>query len=215
MRLEVSDTGTGIDRESLEKIFDPYYTTKAKGEGTGIGLAVVQGIVKSHGGTIAVTSEIGKGTTFCIDFRIAEEGLPFPQVGTPDDAIPEGHEHILVVDDENIVTDINRQTLESLGYQVSAFTYSEKALEAFSARPELYDLVLTDMTMPQLNGLQFAEKILATRPDIPIILCTGFSDLITKEKVHAAGIRALIMKPVFRKDMALAIRKVLDQVPSV
>ncbi|MFZ2631574.1 MAG: response regulator [Desulfosalsimonadaceae bacterium] len=187
-----------------------YYTTKAKGEGTGMGLAVVQGIVKNYGGTIAVNSEVGKGTTFRIDFRMAEENLPSPQGSAPGDTAPGGHEHILVVDDENLVTDINRQTLESLGYQVSSFTCSEKALEAFRARPGHYDLVLTDMTMPRLNGLQLAEKVLAARPGMPIIICTGFSDLITEEKIQLAGIRKLIMKPVFRKDLALAIRRVLD-----
>jgi PAS domain S-box-containing protein len=208
--LEVSDTGTGIHPESLGKIFDPYYTTKAKGEGTGMGLSVVHGIVKNYGGEIAVESIPGKGTTFRIYFPVAKAETMHRQDDCAICAAPGGNEHILVVDDETVVADINRKTLESLGYLVSTFTSSEKALEAFCIRPELYDLILTDMTMPRLNGLQLAEKISLVRPGMPIIICTGFSDQISEEKIRAIGIRKLIMKPVFRNDLAAAIRTTLD-----
>ncbi|RJP86420.1 MAG: PAS domain S-box protein [Desulfobacteraceae bacterium] len=210
VQLEVSDTGTGIDRDILGKIFDPYYTTKAKGEGTGMGLAMVHGIVKSYGGDISVDSEVGKGTTFRICFPVIEKGIPFQEHAASDSKVPGGNEHILVVDDEQVVTDITQQTLESLGYQVSAFTCSEKALDAFRAQPGNYDMIISDMTMPRLNGLQLAEQSLAIRPGMPFIICTGFSDLITKEKIHASGIQKVIMKPVFLRDLAFSVRMALD-----
>lgn len=210
VRLEISDTGTGIRPEVLDRIFDPYYTTKAKGEGTGMGLAVVQGIVKSHGGGIVVESRVGSGSTFRVDFPVARKPSKDVTPFSPGNVIPGGSEHILVVDDESVVTDIHRLILESLGYRVSAFTSSATALEAFLAGKAHFDLVLTDMTMPRLNGLQFAGQILAARPDTPVILCTGFNDLVSEATIRDAGIRKLIIKPVCRKDLAVAIRSALD-----
>lgn len=209
VRLTVSDTGHGMDRAVMERIFDPYFTTKEPGEGTGMGLAVVHGAVKSHGGAIAVDSEPGKGTTFHVYFpRMERGGAPEAEAAA---SIPTGSERILFVDDEKALVDMIKQMIESLGYKVAGRTSSIEALEAFRAQPDKFDLVITDQTMPNMTGEMLARKLLRIRPDIPIILCTGYSESITKEKVKAMGIRELIMKPVVRSELARIIRDVLDQ----
>jgi len=209
IKLTVSDTGHGIEEKDIDRIFEPYYTTKAKGKGTGMGFAVVHGIVKSHGGTITVYSKPGEGTTFDVffprieDVEVAaetEEAMP----------VPMGEERILLVDDEPAIVDIGKRMLESLGYTVVTRTSPIEALEAFKAQPDRFDLVITDMTMPKMTGDELAKKLMKIRPDIPIIVCTGFSERINEDKAKALGIRKLVLKPVVQREMANAVRKALD-----
>ncbi len=210
LRLEVSDTGHGMPPEVLGKIFTPYFTTKKLGEGTGMGLALVHGIIKSHQGNITVYSEPGKGTTFnvylpCIEVAPVSSEKPSKEV------ILGGNERILVVDDEEVIIDLQKQMLEPLGYQVITQTSSTDTLTIFQNQPDSYDILITDMTMPDLTGAELAQKIKIIRPDIPIILCTGFSELINKEKANALGISKYLMKPVAKKELAKAVREVLDE----
>jgi PAS domain S-box-containing protein len=207
--LTVSDTGHGMDAAVMERIFDPYFTTKKIGEGTGMGLAVVQGIVKSYGGAISVSSEPGKGTTFRVFLPRIEQDLPPPVEAT--EAPATGTERILFVDDEETLVDLGKEILQSLGYQVSAKMTSLEALETFRAQPEEFDLVITDMTMPGLTGKELAKQLLAIRPDIPIILCTGFSEIMDEKQAREAGIREFIMKPYGISGLANVVRKVLAQ----
>jgi PAS domain S-box-containing protein len=206
--LTVSDTGCGMPPAVLERIFEPFFTTKEKGQGTGMGLSVVHGIVTSHGGTILADSEPGKGTTFKV-LLPAYEKQSEPDLA--DEApLRCGSERILFIDDEPELVKLGRRILESLGYQATTRTSSLEALELFKSRPDQFDLVITDMTMPHLTGDELAVKLMAVRPDIPIILCTGFSNKINQEKAASLGIRELLMKPVVRRDIATMIRKVLD-----
>jgi CheY-like chemotaxis protein len=209
VRLTVSDTGHGLDPAVMERIFDPYFTTKDKGVGTGLGLAVVHGIVKSHGGTITVYSEVGKGTTFHVLFpRIESVDAEETEVLEP---LPKGDERILFVDDEEALVKIGQQMLERLAYEVVPRTSSIEALEAFRAQPDKFDLVITDQTMPNMTGEMLAKELMGIRPDIPIILCTGYSELISKERAKAMGIREYVMKPLVIRELATTIRKVLDK----
>ena len=209
--LEVSDSGPGIPREIIDKIFDPYFTTKGKEKGTGLGLAVVHGIVKTYKGAITVYSEPGKGSVFRIYFpSIVEDSALVKSVNnvTP---LPRGKERILVIDDEEMIASMFEKMLRGLGYKISVFTNCEDALMAFKTQPDNYDLIITDMTMPKITGDRLAEEILSVRPGMPIILCTGFSYLVSKEKAHELGIRKYLTKPVLKKDLAIAVREVLDK----
>ncbi|MBW1868528.1 MAG: response regulator [Deltaproteobacteria bacterium] len=207
VRLTVTDTGCGMDSETLEHVFDPYFTTKEKGEGTGLGLSVVHGIVNSHGSTITVESEPGKGTTFHVYFPIIEkEEKPQKEDERP---LPTGNERILFVDDEQMILDIGKELLGKLGYDVVAEKSSVEALELFRADPDQFDLVITDMTMPKMTGDKLAGELMKVRPDIPIILCTGFSPKISEEQAKEIGIKAFAMKPLVRRDMANIVRKAL------
>jgi PAS domain S-box-containing protein len=209
LRLTVSDTGHGMTPEVLERIFDPYFTTKEKGEGTGLGLSVVHGIVKAHGGTITAYSEPGKGSTFHVYFpRVEREATTEPEAT---ESIPTGHESILFIDDEASLVEIGKQMLEHLGYEVVTRTSSLEALELFRAKPDEFDLVITDMTMPNMTGDKLAKELMQIRPDIPIILCTGFSGRITEEKAKGIGIRAFVMKPLVMQDLAKTVRKAMDE----
>ena len=210
LRLTISDTGHGMDRIVMERIFDPYFTTKGLGEGTGLGLAVVHGIVRSHGGDITVYSEPGKGTTFHVYLPRIDAGAIAPETVSTEPA-PKGKERILLVDDEEQIVLMVRQMLEGLGYTVTARTSSVEALEAFRAKPEKFDLAITDQTMPNMTGAELAQKLMGIRADIPIILCTGFSEVITEDKSKGIGIREYVMKPVLRSEMAKTIRRVLDK----
>ncbi len=212
LRLQVSDTGTGIDPVIRERIFDPYFTTKKKGEGTGMGLAVVHGIVKSHYGHISVYSEPGHGTSFRIYLPVTEDDCGSGGEGGPTE-VPTGNEHILVVDDEETLVQIKRNVLTDLGYRVTATTRSPEALTLFLAAPDDFDLVITDMTMPQMTGSELSQKLLALRPELPIIICTGFSEMLTEAKAKAMGIREYILKPVSRRDLAVIVRRVLNEGP--
>ena len=209
LELAVRDTGHGISRENIEKIFDPYFTTKQKGEGTGLGLAMVQGIVQSCGGIVTVDSDLGKGTDFIIYLPVIQkdrDGIEDREL-----ILPLGSEHILFIDDEPSIAQVGKQMLESLGYQVTTRTSSIEVLELYSNQPDRFDMVITDMTMPYMTGDNLARKLIEIRPDIPIILCTGYSNKISHEIAEALGIRAFVMKPLIMRDLAQTIRKVIDE----
>ncbi|WP_300672689.1 response regulator [Desulfoluna sp.] len=213
VKLEVSDTGHGMDKETMENIFTPYFTTKEREEGTGLGLATVQGIVQSSGGHILVNSRQGKGSTFQVYLPQidSEQGS---EEGEKQRVCPTGTEHILLVDDEVPITRILQQLLESLGYRVNTFIRGKALLETFQRTPDDFDLVITDMTMPEMTGVELSRNLLAIRSDIPIILCTGYSDLINKEKAEALGIKGYIMKPIFIRKLSMIVRRVLDETKS-
>jgi CheY-like chemotaxis protein len=210
LRLTVSDTGHGIDPTTLERIFDPYFTTKAVGKGSGLGLAVVHGIVKRHEGAIMVNSQPGVGTSFHVYFPKVES-LTAREVDGVEKPLPKGTERILFVDDEEILVEMGKGILEWLGYEVSAMTSSVGALELFSTHSDRFDVVITDYTMPHMTGVDLAKEMMRIRPDIPVILCTGFSERITEEKARAMGIRAFTMKPLNMRVIAETVRRVLDK----
>jgi len=210
LRLTVSDTGHGIEKKVIDRIFEPYYTTKEKSGGTGMGLAVVHGIVKSHGGIITVYSKPGKGSTFNVFLPIIESTEAVEETKIRLGRIPTGKEQILFIDDEPAIVDIGKGMLEHLGYKVEVRTSPIEALAAFKALSDKFDLIISDMTMPKMTGDELAKELMAIRPDIPIILCTGFSEHINEEKAKAIGIRKFVMKPFIMREMAEAIRQVLD-----
>ena len=207
-KLTVTDTGHGMEQHVIDRIFDPYFTTKKNGEGTGLGLAVVHGIVKSYGGGIQVSSQVGKGTTFEIYFPAFETLEVREEVA--ETLLPMGYEAILFIDDEEMLAQAGRLMLEKLGYKVTTRTSGVEALELFEAEPRRFDLVITDLTMPNITGDKLASRILEIRPDIPIILCTGFSTKITQENAREMGISDLLMKPISMKELANVVRSVLD-----
>jgi CheY-like chemotaxis protein len=209
VRLTVSDTGHGMTPEVMERIFDPFFSTKKKGEGTGMGLSVVHGIVKSHGGAITVGSTPGQGSVFQLYFPAIESELN-PQNESANLMVT-GTERILFVDDEPFQADIAQKMLSRLGYRLTTCTNSVEALEAFRQTPQEFDLVITDMTMPRMPGDVLARELLYIRPDIPIIACTGYSERINSQVANEIGIRELVMKPVVIKDIARVIRRVLDE----
>ena len=210
VRLEVSDNGSGMDAATLERIFEPYFTTKAKGEGTGLGLAVVHGIMQSCGGEIIVSSRVGAGTTFHLYFPVIESE-PLPVAAETASPMPTGRERIMAVDDEALLATLYQQTLERLGYLVAAFTDSEEALAEFTRNPQGFDLLLTDMTMPKMTGEQLARKVLEVRPGLPVVLLTGYSEKINAKKAEKLGIAEFVMKPIRQGELALIIRKALDK----
>ncbi len=208
-KLTVSDDGVGMEPAVLERIFEPYFTTKEPGKGTGLGLSVIHGIVKNHGGHVRVKSAPGAGTTFEVFFPLAEEKQVEQHAVEALQAAP-GDEHILVVDDEPPIVRMVCEMLERLGYRVTCTTDSTEALALFSAEPQLFDLVITDMTMPRMNGDTLARKILAIRPSVPVILCTGFNEHISEAQAEELGIAKFVMKPIIKRELAAAIRTVLD-----
>jgi len=206
LRLAVSDTGQGMTREVMERIFEPFFTTKKPEEGTGMGLAVVYGIVKSYGGCITVYSEVGQGTTFNVLIpQIA--GEPEPARISP--KILQGTERILLVEDDWVELRSFQNMLERFGYRVTARADSLEALALFEKDPDGFDLVITDLTMPKMTGVQLAEALLRIRGDIPIILCTGFSEMVSGEKAKTKGIREFVMKPFGVSEISEIIRRVL------
>jgi len=208
LKLTVSDTGHGIDRAIIERIFDPFFTTKKPGEGTGMGLAVVHGIVKNSGGTIVVDSEPGQGSTFNVLFpRVDGDFLPEVDAAAP---MPRGKERILFVDDEEDLVGMVQQMLERFGYSVVAKANSLEALEVFKAQPDHFALVITDQTMPYMTGADLAQELMRIRPDIPIILCTGFSEVITADEAKALGVREFVMKPFTAREITETMRRILD-----
>ncbi len=206
--LSVGDTGHGIDPAIADRIFDPYFTTKARGDGTGLGLSVVHGIVQSRNGAVEVHTVPGKGTTFNIFLPLLDEAPPESPAPLPH--LPGGKEHILIVDDERAVIEPLEEVLKKLGYTVTACPGSMEALERFTEAPDRFDLMVTDMTMPHMTGTMLAEKVFALRPDLPVILCTGFSELIDDKAAKKMGIRAFVLKPLILREMARTIREIMD-----
>ena len=212
-KLTVSDTGCGIDPAIMDKIFEPYFTTKEQGKGTGLGLAVVYGIVKEHQGDIKVYSELGRGTTFKVYLPIMAKAEKSSSVEGKEES-PTGHERILLVDDEESIAKLEKLMLERLGYRVTMHVNSPDALEAFKTKPGSFDLIISDMTMPQMTGDQLAKHLISIRADIPIIICTGFSERLNQEKAASIGVKGFLMKPIIKSELAKMVRKVLDQVKS-
>ena len=210
LRLLVKDEGCGMEASVLDRIFEPYYTTKEQGKGTGLGLSVIHGIVKNHGGDITVKSTPHRGTTFQVYLPLIEDVDIGVELESTNGVI-RGEERILLVDDEEQIVAMEQQMLENLGYRVTARTDSMEALRVFADHPHNFDLVITDMTMPQMSGDQLAQKMLDIQPKIPVILCTGFNEIITEEKALAMGIQKFVMKPVIKNVLATTIRTVLDQ----
>jgi signal transduction histidine kinase len=208
-RLSVRDTGEGMSSETIEHIFDPFFTTKAAGEGTGLGLSVVHGIVASHGGTITVASQPAEGSIFVVYLPMFIEEGP-RNSGDETDPITGGHERVLFIDDEEDLAALGAGILTDLGYRVTSGTRAKEALALFRLDPSRFDLVITDQTMPDLTGIELAREILAIRDDIPVLLCTGFSQLVDAGVARAAGIKAFAMKPLTKKEIATTIRNVLN-----
>lgn len=209
-KITVSDTGDGIPKEYIDRIFDPYFTTKEVGKGSGIGLSVVHGIVKSNNGAIWVESVEGEGTTFTILFPLVDEAPEIEEI--KNEIAPQGKERILFVDDEEMIVEIVEHMLSNLGYHVIGKKSSTEALELFQSSPDAFDLVISDMSMPEMSGDRFAEKIMQIRPGTPFILCTGFMDKMADDKSRALGIRAVVMKPIVKAEFARTIRNVMDNV---
>jgi len=208
VRISVNDTGYGMHPDVIKRIFDPYFTTKEKGVGTGLGLAVVHGIVKKSGGAIKVESEPGKGTTFHIYLPKADIAAPINTEAPK--TIVGGSERILFVDDEKMLVDIGQQVLQRLGYDVVSRTSPIEALELFKAKPNFFDLVITDKTMPGMTGDALAKELISIRPDLPVIICTGYSQTIDHERAKQIGIKAFVMKPILINEIAATVRRVLD-----
>ncbi|MBI9085861.1 MAG: response regulator [Desulfobacterales bacterium] len=210
LKLTVKDTGTGIPPAIMASIFDPYFTTKEVGEGTGMGLAVVMGIVRGIGGDITVESRVGKGSVFSVYLPAIQQPRPTQPEPATTSALPGGKERILFVDDEPALVSLGKQRLERLGYQVETCTTPIEALERFGQDVGRFDLVITDMTMPGMSGDRLALSLMAIRPDIPVILCTGFSKQTTESQTRKIGIRAFIQKPVIGQELAVTVRQVLE-----
>jgi CheY-like chemotaxis protein len=208
--LEVSDTGKGISPDIIDRIFEPYFTTGKKGESTGLGLSVVHGIVKSHKGHVAVSSTLGQGTTFQVYLPLHVKGAAVSGGDEEMRAIPRGNERILLVDDEETIIDLFGKVLEGLGYKVTAESESLAALQRFQKQPDAFDLVITDMNMPHMHGDELSRQLLAIRPDLPIILCTGYHTMISEKQAKTIGIRKFALKPILRKELASLIRQALD-----
>jgi len=206
--LTIKDTGKGIAPDTLPKIFDPYFTTKGVDEGTGLGLSVVHGIVKNSKGEIIVKSAPDKGTSFEIYLPVYKEKKN-SRYQRPKEPLPKGNERILLVDDENHVLNIEKQLLKRLGYHVTSMVNSKDAFSLFASQPEQFDIIITDLTMPGLTGVQLSRKIIELRPDIPIIMCTGFSDKNNHALLEQKGVKKILMKPIVMSDLALTVKKVL------
>ena len=208
VKLRISDTGTGIDPDIWGRVFDPYFTTKGVGKGSGMGLSIVHGIVTSYGGFITRENNISKGTIFSVYFpAIDQEIVPESKL---DDVAPPGNEHILLVDDEVMLAELGKTMLENLGYKVTMCTNSLEALAIFRNQPNRFDAVVTDQTMPGITGMELAGRMLQLRPHLPIILCTGYSNLVNEEQSRNLGIKGFAMKPVTIQNIAMLLRKVLD-----
>ena len=210
-QLTIADTGHGMDEATMAKIFDPYFTTKPRGKGTGLGLAVVLGILRGYGGEIRVASRPGKGTTFTLYFPVVELAeQQIHQTIDPQEPMPRGREHILLVDDEKSIADVTTSMLERLGYRVTVRLSGFDALEAFRSLSSTIDLLIADLTMPQMTGLQLYREIKTIRPDIKVIICTGFSEQLDSDKSRVIGIQGFLNKPVVMADLAHCVRRVLD-----
>ncbi len=208
--LIIADSGTGIDDNVIDKIFDPYFTTKEQGKGTGMGLAVIHGIIQNAGGNIQVYSDPNKGTEFHVCLPVVQSSFEQQETQTTE-LLQRGTEQILLVDDEDAIAFMEKQMLERLGYSVVSRTSSIEALEAFRVNPDNFDLVITDMAMPNMSGDKLASELIKIRSDIPILLCTGFSEKIPAEKAKSMGIKGFLMKPIVKKDLSNMVREMLDK----
>src|SRR5206468_1548106 len=209
--ITVADTGHGMTPDVMDRIFEPFFTTKAPGEGTGMGLALVHGIITNHGGAVRVTSAIGQGTTFTV-YLPRSTALGQDEVSQEQSPLPgalRGAERVLLVDDEAALVSLGEAILQRLGYEAVVCTSSAEALEVFRTAPQRFDLVITDQTMPHMTGERLAQALRHLRPDIPIILCTGFSPGMHAERAQELGIDALLMKPLAMQELAQAIQQVM------
>ena len=208
VRLSLSDTGCGMAPATVARIFDPFFTTKAVGQGTGLGLSVVQGIMKSHDGGIFVYSQVGEGTTFHLYFPVVETAQVLKEIELQ--AIPVGHgEPILFVDDEAILASLGKKVLEKLGYHVTAKTSALEALVAIREQPDYFQLVITDLTMPDVDGVKLCSELRKIQPSLPVILTTGYSGVMTPEKIRSLGFRELLNKPTTARTLGEAVQRVL------
>jgi len=210
IRLEVTDTGQGIDTKTLNRIFDPYFTTKKPGKGTGLGLAVVEGIINKNNGFITIKSEIGQGTQFQVYWPVSEGGDVSDISKKTDIMDMKGTEKILIVDDEPEILLALKSLLEKQGYQITSMEDATSALTLFKRDPNQFDLIITDMTMPLMTGTELSKHILTIRKKIPIILCTGYQESLTKAEIHKLGICEFLYKPVKPRELFAVIRKVLN-----
>ncbi len=208
--LSVSDSGCGMDQQTMERMYEPYFTTKAKGEGTGLGLALVHGIVNDLGGLVVAESTKGKGTTFTIYLPLVEASGLAPSLSLENQEVCGGHERILLVDDEPAIVAMLSAMLCNLGYQVTAFERSPEALRFFQQHPDEFDLVISDITMPEFTGIMLAQEIGTLRADLPVILCTGFSADFSDVILKLHNVTALLTKPILKHDFALAVRKAIS-----
>jgi CheY-like chemotaxis protein len=209
--LSVHDTGHGIDKRMMERIFDPYFTSKEAGKGTGLGLSVIDGIVKGYKGFITVESEPGNGASFHVHLPALEQDTSPQEIQEQEEKLENGKEHILVIDDEAIIANINKAILERLGYTATAMSDSAKALETIRSNPDQFDLLFTDQTMPNLTGAELSQEVLKINPHMPIILCTGYSSVFSQKEALEMGIRKYVTKPIGRKELAEVVRNVLDE----
>ena len=207
--LSVGDTGHGMDERTIQRIFEPYFSTKEVAKGTGLGLAVIHGIVRDYKGFIKVESKAGKGSTFLVHFPAIEDGVSVQKI-TAGESLFTGNERILVVDDENTIVNLQKTILERLGYTTTATTDSRDAIEKIRSHPDHFDLLITDQSMPYLSGVELAEEVLKIKPNMPIIICTGYSSAITEEGALAIGIKKYAKKPVDKSTLATIVREVLD-----
>jgi len=208
VRVIVQDDGPGMDREMQERIFEPFFTTKRVGEGSGMGLSVVHGVITKHRGAIRVETNPGRGAAFQVFLPACQPGGgPGNLPGLRDSG---GSEHVLVLDDEAHLVSLWEESLQRYGYRTTAFTSSLAAREAFDTDPDGFDLVLTDNVMPEMTGMELARHVLGRRPEMPVIMATGFSELVSEETAQAAGIQTLILKPIVGSELAAAVRKALD-----
>lgn len=212
--LRVSDTGCGMDRTTLGKIFDPYFSTRSDQGGTGLGLSVVHGIISHHKGHISVYSELGHGTTFRLYLPLLQAGHEGKEPGPLVDALQRGHERLLIVEDESALREVMQRILEDLGYSVTVTGSPLGALQQFVSDPKCFDLLITDMNMPEMNGAELIGKIRAIRQDIPVVLCTGFSEILNGNSTKAMGAARHIMKPVTQRELNETIRSLLDGGPA-
>ncbi len=210
LKLTVKDTGSGIAPAVQRRMFEPFFTTKGQGKGTGMGLSVVYGIVKSYHGVIEVETEVRKGSTFTVLLPQAD-AFSAREEGREEVSTCSGKEHILFVDDEPAIVEMTKTMLERIGYRVTAFTDGSEALKVFTGDPDGFDIVITDQTMPDMTGIALAKECLAVRRNMPVIICTGFSEMVSPEKAKDAGIREFVLKPVTKKEMVQAIRRVMER----
>lgn len=207
--LRVTDTGCGMDRATLNRIFDPYFSTRSGEGGTGLGLAVVHGIISAHKGHISVYSEPGQGTTFRVYLPKLVSVEPQKELYRPDTAAPCGHERLLIVDDEPALREVQARILESLGYEVTVAATSTEALQMIVESPQHFDLLVTDMNMPAMSGAELIRQARLAQPNLPVILCTGFSEAMNEKNTKALGHALHLMKPVTQHDLHTAIRRLL------